>query len=313
LRARGPTESPRGDNHAIAIIAILIAVFALSLGDALIKKFNAAFTLWQIFILRSALALPPLMLFMKLRLPRGLLPRRELGWCIARGLLLLAMWIVYYAALPHLQLSPAAAVFYTGPIFIVLFSAMFIGGGIAARGWIAVSLGFCGVLLILRPRAADFNAFALLPLLAAALYALGMLITRMRCRNTHPLMLALTLHIAFLAGGVIVALVAAVWTWWQPAHAASQPFLFGGWAAMGALEWGVMISLAFAALTGSIGSAHAYQLAPPPVVAPFDFAYLAFSVLWGVALFADAPGMAVALGIALIAVAGLLALRRAPP
>jgi len=310
LQAPAP---PRGDNIPIALAAITAAVFALSLGDALVKRFNADFTLWQIFILRSALTLPPLIAYIKLRLPRGALPRHEMIWCAARGVLLAVMWLAYYAALPHLQLAPAAAMFYASPIFIVLFAALLIGGRIGARGWSAVALGFCGVLLILRPRAADFNAYALLPLLSAVLYACAMILARMRCRRAHPLTLALALHLAFLAIGLIGALLTAALPW-PPAYALTQPFLFGEWAAMGAPQWGVMSILALAALIGSIGPAYAYQLAPPPVVAPFEFAYLAFSVLWGVTLFADAPGMAATLGIALITIAGLLAVRpRAAP
>ena len=64
------TETVREDNLKLAIGAILVACFALSLGDALIKQQSVTFVLWQIFVLRSAMVLPFLGLYMV----------RELEW-----------------------------------------------------------------------------------------------------------------------------------------------------------------------------------------------------------------------------------------
>lgn len=68
--------------------------------------------------------------------------------------MLVAMWVCYYVSLPKLTLSAAAAAYYTLPIFITLFSALFIGSKISQKGWLAVFAGFSGVVLILRPRPA---------------------------------------------------------------------------------------------------------------------------------------------------------------
>ncbi len=300
-----PTQ--RADNIPLAAASLLASVFALSLGDALVKKFNATFTLWQIFILRSLLAAPLLALFLKMQ-NAPLLPRR-LAWGGLRAALLALMTLVYYISLLHLPLSAAAAVWYTTPIMIVLLAAMFLGGRVGARGWGAVLLGFCGVLLILRPRAGDFNPWALLPLLAALLYAFAMIITRMHCRDEHPLALTLALHLAYIALG------AAGFAGTFAVREFAPEFFGGGflspdWRALGAAEIAVMGALAAAALVGSIGAAAAYMLAPPSVVAPFDFAYLAFVAVWSVLLFAEFPDAAGALGIVAITAAGLLALRR---
>ncbi|MEL6217253.1 MAG: hypothetical protein AAFR79_02120 [Pseudomonadota bacterium] len=54
------------DNPPLAIGAILAAVFALSLGDALIKQSSSSFLIWQVFVLRSCLAIPVLVLALKL-------------------------------------------------------------------------------------------------------------------------------------------------------------------------------------------------------------------------------------------------------
>ena len=111
------------------------------------------------------------------------------------------MWVAYYTALPHVDLSVAAAAYYTLPIFITLFAALFIGDTIGAKGWVAVFLGFCGVLLILKPQADDFNAYALLPIISAILYALAMIITRTKCRNENVLVLSIALNVSMSALG----------------------------------------------------------------------------------------------------------------
>ena len=79
--------------------------------------------------------------------------------------------------------------FYTLPIFITLFAALFIGDRIGLMGWGSVLLGFAGVALILKPTPNGFNGYALLPLVSAILYALTVILTRTKCREEHPLVL----------------------------------------------------------------------------------------------------------------------------
>jgi drug/metabolite transporter (DMT)-like permease len=64
-------------------------------------------------------------------------------------------------------------------------------------------------------------------------------------------------------------------------------FLWGIWSDMGISEWTAMALLAAAVVIGSVGSAVAFQLAPSAVLAPFNFAYVAFAALWGVLLFQE--------------------------
>lgn len=226
------------------------------------------------------------------------------GWTLLRSLLLVNMWVAYYVSLPHLTLSVAAATLYTLPIFITLFSALFAQDRISRTGWIAVLLGFVGVLLILRPNAEDFNWYALLPLLAAILYALAMILTRTRCRSVHPLTLSLALNICF----VLVGGTAAIFITTMPDELRSG-FLLAPWSQMELSQWSSMSLLAVAILIGSIGTAIAYQNGPSSMIGTFDFAYVGFAVLWGVLLFNDLPdGVSVA-GMVLIVVAGIMSLR----
>ena len=87
-------------------------------------------------------------------------------------------------------------------------------------------------------------------------------------------------------------------------------FLFGEWTTMGTTEWLTMALLAAATIIASVGAAFAYQVGPPATVATFDFAYVGFAVLWGVLFFAEVLDGVTLTGMALIILAGVLAVRR---
>lgn len=302
-----PTTS--ADNLPRAIFAIVFAVFALSLGDAVIKAISVSFPIWQLYVLRSALALPVLLVFIKWRHPQIRLIPKSLTWVGTRSLLLASMWVAYYVALPKLQLSVAAAAYYTLPLFITLFSGLIGRERVGTIGWFAIVLGFAGVLVILRPDAEGFNAFALLPVLAAILYAFAMILTRTKCQDESPLVLAAALNLTFIAMGAMasIGLFAANL---DPSTVSQNPFLLGGWVSLGRWEVIALFILATAILIGSVFSAIAYQSGPSSTVSAFDYSYLAFSVMWSILLFSELPDIVTMVGIVMIAAAGIIAVRR---
>ena len=303
------SQTSSADNVRLGIAVILVTDLGLSLGDAAIKALSADFVLWQIFALRSVFSVPALVAIIVWRTGAASLMPRHLGWAALRSLMLASMWVAYYASLPHLELGVAAAAYNTLPIFITLFAALFIGDRIGPIGWGAIFVGFAGVLLILRPEASGFNAYALLPLAAAVLYALAMILTRTKCRGEHPLVLALTLNVTFVVVGLLATLAIAA-TGGPVDTGVNNSFLLGAWSSMGETEWISMALLAVAAVIGSVGAAVAYQIAPPATVATFDFSYLGFAALWGVLFFAEILDVVTIIGIVMIVVAGVLAVRR---
>ena len=295
----------RSDNLPLAVGTIILTVLALSLGDALIKLTSGNFVIWQIFVIRSAIAIPCLLIYMAISSRASLRIPNSLSWTIVRSLLLVLMWVGYYISLPHMSLSAAAAAYYTLPIFITLFSAVIVGDTVSRTGWIAVFLGFSGVVLILKPSVEDFNWYTILPLLAAILYALAMILTRTKCRSEPPLLLSLALNISFVVvGGVTAAFIATL------PNEVRQGFLLAPWAAMGPSQWLSMSLLAVAILIGSIGAAIAYQNGPSSVIGIFDFAYVGFAVLWSVLIFAEIPDIVSVAGMVLIVIAGVMSLRQ---
>lgn len=290
------------DNLPLAIGAILLATFALSLGDALIKALSAGLGLWQIFVLRSGLCLAVLGGAARVAFP-GVRwwPHRPVLAGL-RSLMLVLMWVLYYVALPHMRLSVAAAVYYTLPLFILVFSAVVERQRMHGGALLAVLLGFAGVLFLLRPDADGIHGYVLLPLGSAILYALSMILTRTACRDEHPLTLTIALHVGFALVGLVGSLATRF---------GADGVLNEAWLVTGAREWLAIVVLAAAVLVGSYCAAVAYQAGPSATVGIFDFSYVGFAVLWGVLFFAEVPDVWAVLGILMIVCAGLLALRRA--
>jgi len=299
------------DNIKLAVSAIVFAVFALALGDALIKQSSIDFTLWQIFIVRSGIAIPFLISFVRIRTCATPIKPENPFWTTLRSLILVFMWLIYYISLSHVALAIAAAAFYTLPIFITLFAALFLGDQVGTRGWTAVLLGFVGVLLILQPQADDFNSYGLLPIGSAICYALAMILTRSKCRNEKPLVLSLWLNLSFIGAGLVAMLVIRLW---QPSAdtMALNPFLLGDWTPMWNDEWRIMALLAITIIIGSTFAALAYQSGPSAMIASFDFSYVAFATILGFVFFDELPDLVTVSGILLIVGSGILAVRNQP-
>ena len=296
-------EEARPDQTALGIGIILASVLIMAFADAVVKLVSANLTVWQVFVARSLVAIP-IMLALSLATRVGLKPRAP-KWALVRSALLVLTWLAFYAALPVLSLSVAAVAVYTNPIMTALLSAALIGEPVTGRQWGGVLLGFLGVIAILKPGTDAFSWFTILPLLAAVFYALAMVLTRSKCQEEAPLTLALALHGSFLATGLIATVALALMGLGTDTRAAF-PFLLGDWAPMGAREWGLMALLGVLSAVYFVGVARAYQIAAPPIIATFDYAYLVSAALWGFVLFSEKPDAFTIVGMVLITVAGLL-------
>ena len=280
-----------------AVVAIVASVFALSLGDALIKATGVSLPLWQMYILRSALVLP-MVWFLARR--NGPLALKAPLWVVLRSALLVVMWLSYYASLPLMPLSLAAAAYYTGPLFIIALASAHERKWPNGRALLAIALGFLGVVLVIRPDTSGFRLVTLLPVFAAFLYACAMVLTAARCRDDNPFMLAFALNVAFIVAGLFLGLFSGQ----------EKSFIFGAWQSVDLRLAGILVALAALVMIGSVGAAIAYQNGPPSTIAAFDYLYLVFSLMWGGLFFGELPGALSLLGIAIVFGAGLLAVMR---
>ncbi|GFE63735.1 DMT family transporter [Litoreibacter roseus] len=299
----------RSDRTGQGIVIILASVLTMAFADAVIKHVSTDLSVWQIFVCRSLIAIP--VLIGALRVTGRRFAMHAPIWVVLRSGLLVLSWIAFYTSLSVLDLSVAAVAIYTNPILTALMSAELIKEPVGALRWAGVALGFVGVVAILRPGTEAFSWITLLPLLAAALYSLSMVLTRSKCQDETPMVLALSLHSAFLITGLIATLGLIV-LGLPTAVQDIFPFVLGGWSGMTPTTWGLMAGLGILSALYFMGVARAYQIAPPAIIGTFDYAYLISAALWGYLFFSETPGPLTILGMILITCAGLLVAAPSP-
>ncbi|QDY69299.1 DMT family transporter [Qingshengfaniella alkalisoli] len=294
-------RTPPLDGTTRGIIAILTAVFLLSFSDALVKLSGDRFGLAQLVLLRSFFAAILLATWVLATKDSSALRLTRPGWVWARSLCLAAMWLNYYAALPAMSFTLAAACYYTSPVWMALLGRFLLGMTIGGRGWTAVTLSLAGVLLAVSPSPDSFTPMLLLPLAAAGFYALAGIITWSHCQTESPEAMAFTLNLC-LCGVAAAGLVGLAVV--QPSG--GEGFVLSLWPRLAAADWSLAVFLGGLLAIIATAVAMAYRLTPTPVVGVFDTAYLGFAALWGALFFGEVPTAREALGISMIAAGAIL-------
>lgn len=297
-------------NVTRGVMLIVMAAFTISIQDVIFKLFSSNLTLWQIFALRGVLTLPLLLLVSWMRgAHKGILRDAFGKWPLLRALFITTTFLAFYAAIPFLSLSTVGAANYIAPIFVALLSAYVIKEPVGPFGWIGVFLGFAGVVILLQPGTDAFSPWALLPIIGAAFYALTHITTRTRCQGIPLAALSLSQNTVMLLAGIVVTLL-LVFIEPQGEMVQDYPYIFGEWSAVAPKDWLVLLLLAGFAVSVGMLLAGAYQAAPPPTVATFEYSYLVFVAVWDILFFGISPTIASITGMILVVVAGLLVLRR---
>lgn len=210
---------------------------------------------------------------------------------IFRGLLLAAEVCVMVAGFVLLGLVESHAVFAVYPLLVAALSGPVLGESVGWRRWVAIGIGFVGVLIILQPGFGVFQPAALIPLLAAFMFALYGLMTRHVSRQDSA---AVSFFWTGVAGAAFTSAI-GVWYW--------EPMQPGDWAWMGLL-----------CLTAALSHwllIRAYEVAEASAIQPFAYLQLAFVSVLGIGVFGETLRPNVALGTAIVVSAGLFTLWRA--
>ena len=122
-----------------------------------------------------------------------------------RGFLWIVATVLFFTSFIHLDLAEATALIFVAPLFITAISAVFLREQVGRRRWLAVLVGFIGVLIVIRPGTAAFQPAALLPVLTAFVYALLMLSARWvdQRESVWTMLLYLTGASAFLSAFIV--------------------------------------------------------------------------------------------------------------
>lgn len=209
---------------------------------------------------------------------------------ILRGLVLIVEICVMVAAFTILGLVESHAVFTSFPLLVAALSGPLLGEKVGWRRWVAIAIGFVGVLVILKPGFGVFSPAAIIPLISALLFAVYALLTRYAARKDD----ANTSF--FWTGTVGAAAITLVGVWfWEP---------------MSSSDWLWMGALCITGVLGHFTLIKCYEVAEASAVQPFAYLQLVFASFLGIFVFGEVLKLNVLVGAIIVVSAGLFTLFR---
>ncbi|MEM6307495.1 MAG: DMT family transporter, partial [Pseudomonadota bacterium] len=207
-----------------------------------------------------------------------------------RGVLLAVEICVMVYAFTVIGLVNALAIFTCYPLLVAALSGPILGERVGRLRWLAIGIGFLGVLIILKPGFGVFQPGALIAVSSATLFALYGLLTRYAARRDTA---ATSFFWTGITGCVFMTFI-GVWHWEPMAH----------------IDWAWMVILCITGAAGHYMLIKCYEVAEASVVQPFAFLQLVFGSVLGVAIFHEVITWNVALGATIVVAAGVFTLWR---
>ena len=278
-------DSARNRLVGIGLISLCFLLFTVLDGIAKWLVTNAMpvfMVVWLRFVLHAVLATA---LLVPVR-GKALFRTRHLRWHVARAVMFTFMTGMNFWALQYVQLTVTASIFFTVPIIVALISAQMLKERLDPGRWIAILVGFAGVLFIVHPWSADFHPAMFLAIGNAVLYAIYNLSTRHLAAYDPPE----TIQYLPAVGAAILLTPLAVGSWTWPS---------------GALEWTLACLLGVLGGTGHYLLALAHRYAPASVIAPFLYQQIIYMALFGYFVFGDVPGASIWIGSTIVIASGL--------
>jgi drug/metabolite transporter (DMT)-like permease len=272
--------------YGIGLMILGMSFFPASdgLSKYLTGFYEPAQIMWLRNLIQICMVLPFVLRPSGRKLMRSYQPRLQL----IRGVLTIIATLAFITSLHHIPLADGVAILFAGGIFLVVVSALLLGETVGRVRWIAVAVGFAGVLIIIRPGLGVVHWAASLALAAA----LGNAFMQAQSRQLGRTDSAVTTFFwTSIVGATLLAPIATfVWT---PIAWESVPLLIG------------------AGVCGGLGHfllVRAFEFAPASVLAPFNYAQIVMAVVIGYFAFSDIPDRWTVIGLFVIVGTGFFLL-----
>lgn len=279
-------DIPRG------ILCIVLSTIVLTTQDGITKWLLGSHHVGEVMFYRGLLALPVVMVMHAL-LGHSVfrLGSRKPLLTAYRSVISVICSIFVTLSFAYLPLADALAIVFVSPMFITILSAVMLREPVGWQRWVAVIVGFCGVLLITEPGAAPLSWVIAIPLLAALTAAFRDIASRQLGGVDPPTTTLFWNMLAYSIGGAMIL-----------------PFFGLTWPS--AESWALLIISAVMVVIAMWLIVMAFQLATGSVVAPYRYLSLVWAGLIGYAVWGDIPSETKLLGAAIVAGSGLYILWR---
>lgn len=279
-------------NTRLGIWLMILTSLVFSLQDGISRHLGAEYNVYMVVMIRFWF-FAAFVVAMASRQPGGIRAATKAYFPkiqIFRGVLLVTEVCVMVVSFTHLGLIASHAVFTSYPLLIAALSGPVLGEKVGWRRWLAIAVGFIGVLLILKPGFAVFSPWALVPLFSSLLFALYGLLTRYVGRRDNA-------SVSFFWTGTMGAL-------------AITPIGLYHWEPMTATDWGWMAALCCTGAFAHYCLIRAYEVAEASTIQPFAFLQLVFVSALGITIFNETLALNVIVGAGIVVGASLFTLWR---
>ena len=283
---------PEG-NPLKGVALVVLAVLLFAMADTLGKHLALLYPVTMVLAVRYTVNLGLVSLTMLPRHGRALWHTNRTGLVVLRGVCLAFGSVSMLVALQVMPLAETVAIIYITPLLVMIAGAALLRETVSLAGWVAAAIGFAGVLLIVRPGSGLDGLGVALSLFNAACATGYHLLTRVLARTETTM--ALVFHTALVGAVSFVTLMLVLGTETLPT----------------AFDFATMLALGGLATAGHLIFTLAYREAPASTLAPINYMHIAFATVLGWLVFSQLPDALGFTGMALIAVAGLMAAWRA--
>lgn len=280
------------NNPRLGIILMIATTFVFAVQDGVSRHLAGEYNVYMVVMVRYWFFAAFVITWAKMQhgSVRKLAATSQPFLQIFRALLLIAEICVMVLGFVYLGLIESYAIFITYPLIIAALSGIILGEQVGWRRWVAILVGFIGVLVILQPGFRVFSPYALLPMASALMFALYGLLTRFAARKDSA-------ATSFFWTGAIgaIGMTAVGMFHWQP---------------MTISDWGWMGFLSIMGVLGHFLLIKCYAVAEASTVQPFAYLQLVFGGALGWMIFNDGLRWGTALGALIVIAAGLFTLWR---
>lgn len=273
----------------LGIFLMLLGDFMFAANDALGKWMVASFSVGQVLLLRSVGAfviLGPMLTTVNAR--DFFRPKKPL-LIFLRVVCATMDTGLFYAAVAYLPLADVVTFYMAGPIYVAAVSHFFLKERIGWRRWLAIMIGFVGVIIALRPSTAMLSWPSVFALLGSVGFSLVIVFSRVLKDTSDTVLVAWQTF-----GALVVGLVLTINHWVDPTLT----------------QWGAMALLGIVSCCGHLLIARSLKLAPASVLAPLQYTLLLWGIIFGIIFFNNYPDPYILIGAAIIIVAGLFIFHR---
>ena len=276
--------------ETIGIIFAIIAYFSFSILDTIQKSAVLYYSIFQLMFVKYTFVLLLSIIEAKRTKKINFYKTNNFKLQIIRSLLSILESACFVLSFKYLSLANAHSIGALAPIIIVVLSVFILNEKVSLKTWVAIFIGFIGVLIIIRPASDVFSLKSLIPLLAAFFLGLYQIATKKISEYDTP---EVSLFYSSLVGIFITSIMA--FYFWQPVNINSLIFF---------LPIGLFFSL------GIYFQILALNNAKASIIQPFHYTLIFWAIIFGYFFYDDIPDLYTFIGALIITVSGIFVINQ---